>query len=132
MHFAECSPEVCIHFENIYKNRVVPIHEKIQPIIEKWAERGCGALYCDESGKPYTRITTFRKKVWNPVIQALGLPVDLTPHSARHTCGTRLSAAGARPEDIQRILGHEDYSVTANTYINQNMDALRSAMQKMA
>lgn len=113
------------------KNRVVPIHPKIQPIIDAWASRGCQALYCDERGKPYNK-DSFRIKVWNPVIRALGLPDDLTPHSARHTCGTRLSASGARPEDIQRILGHEDYSVTANTYINQDMDALRTAMQKMA
>ena len=65
-------------------------------------------------------------------MKKLGLPDDLTPHSARHTCGTMLSAGGARPEDIQRILGHEDYSVTANTYINQDITALTEAIKKMA
>lgn len=64
-------------------------------------------------------------------MQSLGLPDDLTPHSARHTCGTRLSAAGARPEDIQAILGHADYSVTANTYINQDVAALHDSMSRM-
>ena len=64
-------------------------------------------------------------------MQSLGLPDDLTPHSARHTCGTRLSAAGARPEDIQAILGHADYSVTANTYINQDVAALHVSMSRM-
>ena len=63
---------------------------------------------------------------------SLGLPDDLTPHSARHTFGTRMSAAGARPEDIQRIIGHTDYTMTANTYINQDIDALRAAIQKLA
>ena len=62
-------------------------------------------------------------------MQALGLPDDLKPHSARHTCGTRLSAAGARPEDIQAILGHADYSVTANTYINQDVSTLRKSIE---
>ena len=61
----------------------------------------------------------------------MGLPDDLTPHSARHTCATRLSKGGARPEDIQKILGHEDYSVTANTYIDQDVTTLRAAMAKM-
>ena len=65
-------------------------------------------------------------------MEALGLPDDLTPHCARHTCATLLAAGGARPEDIQRILGHSDYSVTANTYINQDVSTLTAAVSKMA
>ncbi len=113
------------------KDRIVPIHPKIKSIVAAWADRRCEALYCDESGKAYNK-DTFRAKVWNPVLRELGLSEELTPHSARHTCGTMLSAGGARPEDIQKILGHKDYSVTANTYINQDIGALSEAMQKMA
>ena len=36
-----------------------------------------------------------------------------------------LSAAGARPEDIQKILGHTDYDTTANTYIHQSINTLK-------
>ena len=75
---------------------------------------------------------SFRNKIWKPVMKSLGLPDDLTPHSARHTCATLLAAGGARPEDIQRILGHSDYSVTANTYINQDASTLAAAIEKMA
>ena len=64
-------------------------------------------------------------------MEALGFPDDLTPHSARHTCGTRLSAAGAPAEDIQRIMGHADYAVTANTYINQDVSILRASMERV-
>ncbi len=113
------------------RDRVVPIHEKIRPIVAAWAQRGCEALYCDEKGKPYDK-DTFRKKIWNPVLRQLALSDELTPHSARHTCGTMLSKGGARPEDIQRILGHGDYSVTANTYINQDISTLSEAIKKMA
>ena len=112
------------------KNRVVPVHEKIQPIIEKWYARKCDTLYADPDGKPYNK-DSFARKVWRPALRAMGLPDDLTPHSARHTCATRLSKGGARPEDIQKILGHEDYSVTANTYIGQDVTTLRAAMAKM-
>ena len=45
-----------------------------------------------------------------------------------HTFGTRMSAAGARPEDIQRIIGHTDYTMTANTYINQEIDSFSTAI----
>lgn len=67
-----------------------------------------------------------------PSIEALGLPQELTPHCAHHTCATRLSIVGAFPEDIQKIPGHEDYSMTANNYINQDLSSLQAAMEKMA
>ena len=38
---------------------------------------------------------SFRNKIWKPVMKSLGLPDDLTPHSARHTCATLLAAGGA-------------------------------------
>ena len=112
------------------RNRIVPVHSNIIPLIDGWAAGSHETLYADKNGKPYNK-DRFTRNVWKPAIKALGLPDDLTPHSARHTCGTRLSAAGARPEDIQAILGHADYSVTANTYINQDVNALRESMARM-
>ena len=109
------------------KNRTVPVHSNILPLVEGWAAANHASLYADSSGKPYNK-DRFTRNVWKPAIKALGLPEELTPHSARHTCATRLSAAGARPEDIQQILGHSDYSETANTYINQDVSALHNAM----
>lgn len=110
------------------KNRIVPVHPNIEALVSGWAAADHKALYTDADGKPYNK-DRFTRNVWKPAIKALGLPDDLTPHSARHTCGTRLSAAGARPEDIQQILGHADYSVTANTYINQDISTLHKSMQ---
>ena len=112
------------------RDRIVPVHENIRPLVEQWARNGQAALYADKSGQPYNK-DRFARSVWRPAVAALGLPDDLTPHSARHTCGTRLSAAGARPEDIQAILGHADYSVTANTYINQDISTLRESMARL-
>lgn len=113
------------------RDRVVPVHPKILPIIERWHKASKGPLYPRTDGKAYNK-DNFRTDVWRPCMDALGLPEDLTPHSARHTCGTRLSAAGAAPEDIQRIMGHADYSITANTYINQDIAALKAAMERVS
>lgn len=112
------------------KNRVVPLHPKIVPIVESWHKASEGPLYPRPNGKAYNK-DNFRDDVWNPCMKALGLPDDLTPHSARHTYGTRLSAAGARTEDIKELMGHTDYSVTANVYINQDITSLRNAVNSM-
>lgn len=112
------------------ENRVVPVHPKIQPIIERWYSDSKGPLFPRKDGKPFNK-DSFRDQVWDPCMAALGLPDDLTPHSARHTCGTRLSAAGVPQEDIQAIMGHADFSVTANTYINQDISTLTQSMAKV-
>lgn len=111
-------------------DRIVPVHPKIQYIIDNWYEKCTGPLYPKKNGKPYNK-DNFREKVWKPVMEALGLPDDLTPHSARHTYGTKLSKAKVSTEDIQRLIGHADYSTTANVYINQDIDTLRAAVNSM-
>lgn len=40
----------------------------------------------------------------------------VTQHSLRHTYATRCIEAGMPPKVLQRLLGHEDISVTLNTY----------------
>lgn len=113
------------------KDRAIPVHPKILPIIERWFSTSTGPLYPRPDGKAYNK-DTFKKGVWDPCMQSLGLPDDLTPHSARHTFGTRMAASGVRPEDIQRIMGHTDYSMTANVYINQDDSTLKDAISRMA
>ena len=112
------------------RGRIVPVHPNIQPIVEAWYNASSGPLYPRKNGKPHTK-DSFLRTVWQPCMAALGLPDDLTPHSARHTCGTRLSAAGVPAEDIQRIMGHADYSMTANVYINQDVDTLRASIERV-
>jgi len=113
------------------RDRIVPVHKNIQPILSQWRSSSTGPLFARKDGSAYNK-DTFLRNVWKPCMAALGLPSDLTPHSARHTCATRLSAAGVPAEDIQRIMGHADYSVTANTYINQDLSALRASMDKVS
>ena len=73
----------------------------------------------------------FRKYKYYPALEAIGVK-KLTLHATRHTFATRLSSANARMEDITALIGHEDYSVTANTYIHQDDEELRKAILKMA
>lgn len=109
------------------KGRIVPVHPDIIPIVDRWATAGPGPLYRDKNGKRYSA-ERFRLQVWATARAALGLPDDLTPHCARHTFATRLAAAGARPEDITRMIGHTNYKTTSDIYVDQDLETLRAAM----
>ncbi len=111
------------------KNRIVPVHSKIQPIIDAWTARGGKTIFCRDSGQPYSA-KLFRNKCYYPALEAIGVR-RLSPHATRHTCATRLAAAGVRPEDIQKILGHADYDITASTYIHQSTETLQKAINLM-
>lgn len=112
------------------RNRIVPVHQKVQKILEGKLAMGGETIICDESGHPYTT-DSFRRRCYYTALDAIGVR-RLSPHATRHTFATRLSAAGARTEDIQALAGHEDYEMTANTYIHQDIDTLRRAIEKMA
>lgn len=54
----------------------------------------------------------------------------LTPHSTRHTFASLSAAAGMRPENLQKIIGHADYSTTADIYIHKDISELISEMSR--
>lgn len=112
-------------------DRLVPIHPKIQTIAKSCIERHGETVFCDPQGKQITS-THFRKYCFYPAIEALGFPDDLTPHSCRRTFSTRMSAAGARQEDIIALMGHTNFDVDIQHYINQETDTLYRAIIKMA
>lgn len=112
------------------RDRVVPVHHAIKPYLDAWIAKGGRTIICTDTGEPYTA-DTFRRRCYYPALDAIGVR-RLSPHATRHTFATRLAAAGARTEDIQALAGHEDYEVTANTYIHQDIRTLRSAIEKMS
>ena len=111
------------------KNRIVPVHHKIRPLLEDWISKGGSTIICKDDGSPMTA-KYFRLSKYYPALEAIGVR-HLTPHATRHTFATRLATAGARPEDIQALAGHKDFSMTANVYIHKDVDALREAVEKM-
>ena len=110
------------------KNRIVPVHPKIIPLVEKALARGGVTIFCRKDGRAFTP-DNFRKDVWPNLLKSLNLNESFTPHATRHTCATMLSAAGSRPEDIAKIMGHVDYEITTDVYINQEISTLRKAIE---
>lgn len=112
------------------KGRVVPIHKLTEEFFNAWLSKGGQTIICDDDGSPFTA-DKFRRRCYYPALEAIGVR-RLPPHATRHTFATRLAAAGARTEDIQALVGHEDYEITANTYIHQDIKTLRNAIEKLS
>lgn len=55
----------------------------------------------------------------------------LTPHSTRHTFASLSATAGMKPENLQKIIGHANYSTTADIYVHKNIEELINEMSKL-
>lgn len=118
------------------KDRIVPIHPKIQQLVQRCIENRGETIFCrthegSETGKPMNK-DYFLKYAFRPAMQAIGLGDEYTPHSCRRTFSTRMSAAGAREEDIIALMGHTDYKVDIDHYIIQEVDTLYKAIKLLA
>ncbi len=118
------------------KDRIVPVHPKIQQLVQKCIENEGETIFCrihggSEFGKAMNK-DYFLKYCFRPAMQAIGLSDEYTPHSCRRTFSTRMSAAGAREEDIIALMGHTDYKVDIDNYIIQEVDTLYNAIKLLA
>lgn len=100
------------------KERIIPISEKIKPVIaEKYAEGKTKLLHMHEDN--------FRKAFDEMTARAKVRP--LKPHSCRHTFCTMLAVAGVQPAVIQKVAGHANYSTTTQyTHIQALSDGLNA------
>ena len=109
------------------RNRIVPVHPRIQPYIDRWMRRG--GKYLFSAGKmPGDRLMyeRYRSQIFLPLMQDLGIP-DATPHWCRHTIATRFKEVGADPMLAKLILGHKITDITEH-YTHVTIDQLRSAI----
>lgn len=111
------------------KDRIIPIHPKIEHLVKKWHDKGGNYLICNEKGGKIS-VSSYREDKYYPALEELGLK-RLTPHSCRHTFGTLLSKAGANTKAIQDMIGHSDYALTANVYTHTDLDELRREINKI-
>lgn len=110
---------------NIVKNdssaRIVPIHERIIPVLERFKSRGCEYIAVKPNG---TRINykNFMSRDIKKIEELLG--TRHTPHDARHTFITRARECGCNNLVIQRIVGHTPETITENIYTHLTQEEL--------
>lgn len=108
------------------RNRIIPIRPEGRQYFEYFAARATGELLISGySGQKV--IENFRKRDFYPLLDRLDI-AKKTPHATRHTYTSRAVKEGLAPEMLQKILGHADYSTTANIYTHIDAETLVSAV----
>lgn len=107
------------------RNRQVPIHHKIQPLIDRLMNKPYEYLVTDKEGRPlsYTQLHTRFIAVMND------LNMNHTPHETRHTFITELDNLGANKTSIKRLVGHKRGDVTEKVYTHKDIEQLRKAVE---
>lgn len=112
------------------KNRIIPILDPIYKIIAFWMmDSGCEWLIPSKAGTKLDKrnvATKFRSLMQECQIDGVH------PHTLRHTASSKMVECGLEKTAVQAILGHKNFSTTANKYVSHNdPDYLLQEMRKM-
>ncbi len=103
------------------KNRIIPINEKIYPLIKKRYNKNNDFLVIvDEVNKEVT-YSIFKKR-WND------LNLNHSPHECRHTFASLMDSAGANKVSTKKIMGHTTQDMTDGVYTHKTINELIKAV----
>lgn len=109
------------------RDRIIPIRPEGREHFEYFAEQATGPLLL--SGYTGQKVVAnYRNRDYYPLLEKLGIQ-RRTPHATRHTYTSRAVKEGMAPEILQKILGHADYSTTANVYTHMDVETLVKAVE---
>lgn len=106
------------------KNRIIPIHPRILPLIQKRIDQGNVYLISSRVNERITYKNYY--KHWNPIMKKLG--IDKTPHEARHTFETFLDNANANRKCIDLLMGHKSSDIGNRVYNHKTIEQLRNTI----
>lgn len=107
------------------KKKIIPVHLKIQECVMYWYAQGGSYFISRNSTK--IKVDYFRKYLYYPTLEKAGVR-KLTPHSTRHTFANLMNRAGVDKTYQQKLIGHANYSTTANIYTHPDIEELRKAI----
>lgn len=109
------------------RNRIIPIRPEGRPYFAYFAAHVSGPLLL--SGYAGQKVpANFRRRDYYPLLDKLEIPRK-TPHATRHTYASRARREGMPPEILQKILGHANYTTTANIYVHTDIEELVRAVE---
>lgn len=73
----------------------------------------------------------FAKRDWKDLMDECGI-TGMTPYNCRHTYTTFAVQSGVKPEILQKILGHADYSTTVDVYTHLDLADILAESRKVS
>ena len=110
------------------KNRVIPIHPKILPLIIKRMENKTEYLIPNRTEKSFYNYNNFRKNEFLKIMEKLDM--SHTIHDTRHTFATMISDVSDNESAITGIIGHTNISMTKR-YTHTNIEKMRKEIEKI-
>lgn len=98
------------------KDRYIPIHPRIKPLLEKHMDNKTEWAIVNRFGDKPIRYDSFHAKRWSKLKTKLKFRDELTIHSTRHFFVSELHKHGADKIAVQKIVGHKGEDVTDDTY----------------
>lgn len=117
------------------KNRIVPIHPKIKPLIEKFyndaKESGSEYLFnIHIRSEKYMSYMTYDLK-FQEIISILNLNEAHSPHDTRVTFVTKCKKYNVDEYAIKYLVGHQIKDLTERVYTKRDPEWLRKEIQKI-
>lgn len=124
------------------KNRVIPLHNKIVPLVENRLKDNREYLITNKYGKQYTR-AVYTNSNWNTVTNKLGLVHS--PHDTRYTFAYLSDKFNLNSVATKIIMGHsianadrtafksgDKFDVTKGTYTEKTINDLLTEINKIS
>ena len=110
------------------KNRIIPIHPKIIPLVIKRMENKTEYLIPNRRKSNYYEYNNFRTKEFMAIMKQLGM--EHTIHDTRHTFATMISDVSDNESAITGIIGHTNINMTKR-YTHTSIEKMRKEMEKI-
>lgn len=110
------------------KDRIIPIHNKILPLIKNLYNPKNEFFIINSKGQQM-KYSNYRREKFDVVMKKLGM--NHSPHECRHTFATLMSNADANSVAITKIMGHENYGLTKKVYTHKDVEELKKAVDSI-
>ncbi len=109
-------------------NRIIPLNDKIIPLVEKRMSEGGEYLIKYKTDNP-PKLQQYRKFMYDPVIKALKM--EHLPHDSRHTFVSLMHEVGADELTVKRIVGHNDKRNVTHHYTHLEINTLVNTVNQL-
>lgn len=109
------------------KDRIIPIHSKIKPLIKLYFNQENKYLFMSSKKTPYSDVT-FKRNFYK--LRNL-LNFSNNRHDTRHTFITKLKQLGISDGKLKKIVGHETDDITDGVYTHYEPKDLLMEVEKI-